>query len=152
MNIVHEEGDWDTWSRTISRQVLSKQSPDFAKAQLDVTFDRRRSEFEQIKGLTNPQIRRKLLETFGDETDSAAVHLKAANMPRQATKVILPSNRVKPDEIFAPTFDNGERVALIRYPHAGRFEIPELTVNNRSREVAKMFGGRDVPDAIAIHP
>jgi len=152
MNIVHEEGDWDTWSRTISRQVLSKQSPDFAKTQLDVTFDRRRSEFEQIKGLTNPQIKRKLLETFGDETDSAAVHLKAANLPRQATKVILPSNRVKPDEIFAPTFDNGERVALIRYPHAGRFEIPELTVNNRSREVAKMFGGRDVPDAVAIHP
>ena len=76
-------------------------------------------------------------------------------MPRQATKVILPSNRVKPTEIFAPTFENGERVALVRYPHAGLFEIPELTVNNRSREVAKMFGlGKDgtARDAVAIHP
>ena len=153
MNLVNEEGDWDKWSRNVSRQVLSKQSPDLAKSQLDLTYDRRRDELEKIKALNNPLIKRKLLETFGDETDSAAVHLKAANMPRQATKVILPSNRVKPDEIFAPTFKNGERVALVRYPHAGLFEIPELTVNNRSREVAKMFGGkRDVPDAVAIHP
>ena len=155
MNIVNEEGDWDTWSKNISRQVLSKQSPEFAKSQLDLTYDRRRAEFEQIKSLTNPQIKRKLLETFGDETDSAAVFLKAANMPRQATKVILPSNRVKPTEIFAPTFDDGERVALIRYPHAGRFEIPELIVNNRSREVKKLFGlgqGGTAPDAVAIHP
>ena len=153
MNLVNEEGDWNTWSRNVSRQVLSKQKPELVQSQLDLTYDRRRAEFEQIKDLTNPLIKRKLLETFGDSTDSSAVHLKAANMPRQATKVILPSNRVKPTEIFAPTFDNGERVVLVRYPHAGRFEIPELTVNNRSREVAKMFGGRrDAPDAAVIHP
>ena len=155
MNLIYEEGDWDKWSRNISRQVLSKQKPELAESQLAVTYERRRSEFEVIKGLTNPSIRKKLLETFGDETDSAAVFLKAANMPRQATKVILPSNRVKPTEIFAPTFENGERVALLRYPHAGLFEIPELTVNNRSREVGKMFGlgkGGTAPDAVAIHP
>ena len=155
MNLVNEEGDWDKWSRNVSRQVLSKQSPELAKSQLGLTYDRRRNELEQIKGLTNPLIRRKLLETFGDETDSAAVHLKAANMPRQATKVILPSNHVKPTEIFAPTFDNGERVALVRYPHAGLFEIPELTVNNRSREARKLLGlgkGGTAPDAVAIHP
>jgi hypothetical protein len=153
MNIINEEGDWDNWSRNLSRQVLSKQSPDLAKSQLDVTYERRRQEFEEIKSLTNPLIRKKLLETFGDETDSAAVHLKAANMPRQATKVILPSNHVKPTEIFAPTFRDGERVVLIRYPHAGTFEIPELTVNNRSREAKKLFGGKgDVPDAVLIHP
>jgi hypothetical protein len=133
--------------------VLSKQSPELAKSQLDLTYDRKRDEFAKIMALTNPTIKKKLLETFADETDSSAVHLKAAHMPRQATKVILPSNHVKPTEIFAPTFRDGERVALIRFPHAGLFEIPELTVNNRSREAAKMFGGRkDAPDAVAIHP
>ena len=29
---------------------------------------------------------------------------------------------------------DGERVALIRFPHGGTFEIPQLTVNNRNRE------------------
>jgi hypothetical protein len=153
MNVINEEGDWDKWSKSLSSQVLSKQSPDLARTQLDLTYDRRRDELKKIRALTNPQIKKKLLNTFGDETDAAAVHLKAANMHRQATKVILPSNRIKPDEIFAPTFRDGERVALIRYPHAGRFEIPELTVNNRGREVRKMFGGKgDAPDAVVIHP
>jgi hypothetical protein len=151
MNIINEEGDWDTWTKNISSQVLSKQKPELAKAQLDVTYERRRAEFEKIKGLNNPQIKRKLLDTFGDETDAAAVHLKAANMPRQATKVILPSNHVKPHEIYAPTFDDGERVSLIRYPHAGRFEIPELTVNNRTRAARRLLP-TDVPDAVLIHP
>jgi DNA-binding CsgD family transcriptional regulator len=155
MNIVNEEGDWDTWSRTLSRQVLSKQKPELAESQLDLTYARRREEFEKISALTNPKVKQKLLETFGDETDSAAVHLKAANMPRQATKVLLPSNHVKPDEIFAPSFKDGERVALVRYPHAGTFEIPELTVNNKSREARKLLGlgqGGTAPDAVVIHP
>lgn len=155
MNIVNEEGDWDKWSRNISAQVLSKQSPDIAEAQLGVTRDRRRDEFEKIMALTNPQVKKKLLESFADETDSAAVHLKAANMPKQATKVILPSNSVKPTEIFAPTFRDGEKVVLIRYPHAGTFEIPELTVNNRTRDARSLVGvgkGGSARDVVVIHP
>lgn len=155
MNLVNEEGDWDTWSRTLSRQVLSKQSPDLIESQLNLTHDRRVDEFTKLKALTNPQIKKKLLETFGEETDSASVHLKAANMPRQATKVILPSTHVKPTEIFAPTFKDGERVVLLRYPHAGTFEIPELVVNNRSREAKKIVGvgqGGTARDAVVIHP
>lgn len=155
MNIVNEEGDWDAWSRNLSRQVLSKQQPELAEAQLNRTFELRKQEFDEIKNLTNPLVRQTLLKTFSEETDSAAVHLKAANLPRQATKVILPSNHVKPTEIFAPTYKDGERVALIRFPHAGTFEIPELTVNNRTTKVREMFGGKkaaDIPDAVAIHP
>jgi hypothetical protein len=38
MNLINEEGDWDTWSRTLSSQVLSKQSPDLIKSQLDLTM------------------------------------------------------------------------------------------------------------------
>jgi hypothetical protein len=155
MNLINEEGDWDKWSKNLSSQVLSKQSPELAKTQLDLTYDRRRNEFETIKGLTNPLIKQKLLESFSEETDSAAVHLKAANLPRQATKVLLPSNHIKPTEIFAPTFNDGERVALVRFPHAGRFEIPELTVNNKSREARKLLGlgqGGTAPDVVVIHP
>ena len=155
MNLIHEEGDWDTWSKSLSSQMLSKQSPDLAKSQLDLTYERRREELEKIKSLNNPLVKRKLLETFSEETDSAAVHLKAANMPRQATKVLLPSEHVKPHEIFAPTYKDGERVALVRYPHAGTFEIPDLIVNNRSREAKKLLGigkGGTARDAVAIHP
>lgn len=156
MNILNEQGDWDKWSRTLSRQVLSKQSPKLAESQLGLTYDRRSKEFDEIKSLTNPLIKKKLLESFADETDSAAVHLKAAEMPRQATKVILPVMSLKPDEVFAPTFKDGERVSLVRFPHAGTFEIPELTVNNRNREAKNLFTGNgktlQVPDAIGIHP
>jgi hypothetical protein len=155
MNLINEEGDWSSWSRNISRQVLSKQSPELAKSQLGLTHERRQQELKEILALTNPAIKRKLLETFADETDSAAVHLKAANMPRQATRVLLPVASMKRDEVFAPTFNDGERVTLIRFPHAGRFEIPELTVNNRNREARKLFGigkGGQAPDAVGIHP
>jgi len=149
-----EEGDWDSWSRNISSQVLSKQSPKLAKQQLDLTFDRRMREFNEISSLTNPTVRKDLLNKFADETDSAAVHLKAAGLPRQATKVILPIASIKPHEIYAPTFKDGERVVLIRYPHGGKFEIPELTVNNRNREARNILGtGKDSPrhDSVGIH-
>jgi hypothetical protein len=87
MNIVNEEGDWDTWSRNLPSQMLSKQRPELIKQQLDLTFERRLNEFNEISALTNPAVKKKLLETFADGTDAAAVHLRAANMPNQATKV-----------------------------------------------------------------
>jgi DNA-binding CsgD family transcriptional regulator len=150
LNVVNEEGDWDNWSRTLSSQVLSKQSPALAKQQLNMTHERRQTEFDDITNLTNPSVRKKLLESFADETDSAAVHLKAAALPGQATKVILPVNSIKEREIYAPTFKDGTRVALIRFPHGGTFEIPELTVNNRNPEAKKILGS-SAKDAVGIH-
>ena len=41
---------------------------------------------------------------------------------------------MKDNEIYARNYRNGEKVALIRYPHAGTFEIPILTVNNNQKE------------------
>jgi hypothetical protein len=157
MNILREQGDWNTWSRKISSQMLSKQRPELAEKQLDLTFQRKVQEFERIKHLINPLIKRRLLETFADEVDSSAVHLKAANMPRQATKVILPVTSMKPTEVYAPSHTHGERVVLVRFPHAGTFEIPELTVNNRNPEAKALFtkaGTKELhaPDAIGIHP
>lgn len=149
MNIVNEEGKWSEWSRNLSPQMLSKQSPSLAKEQLDLTFERRKAEFDAISELTNPTVRKKLLEEFADGTDAAAVHLKAAALPRQASQVILPVSSMKPTEVYAPGFINGERVALIRYPHGGTFEIPELTVNNNHPEAKKLLG--QARDAIGIH-
>jgi hypothetical protein len=150
MNIINEEGQWDTWSKSISSQVLSKQTPALAKSQLNMTYERRLNDFESINSLTNPAVRKKLLQSFADETDSSAVHLEAAHFPSQATKVILPIPSMKPTEVYAPTYRDGTRLALIRFPHGGTFEIPELTVNNRNREAKKLIG-KDAPDAIGIH-
>ena len=149
MNLVNEEGDWDKWSKSLSSQMLSKQSPRLAQEQLAVTYTRRKSELDTILSLTNPEVRRKLLETYADSVDSAAVHLKAAALPRQRSQVILPIKAIKETEIYAPNFRNGERVVLIRHPHGGIFEIPELTVNNRNQEARKILG--QATDAVGIH-
>jgi hypothetical protein len=130
--------------------MLSKQSPALAKSQLNMTYERRIKEFDEISSLTNPTVRKELLMKFAESADSASVHLKAANLPRQATKVILPINSIKPGEVFAPSMRDGERVALVRFPHGGTFEIPELTVNNRNPEARKILG-RQAEDAIGIH-
>src|ERR1044072_3144125 len=115
MNIVNEEGNWCEWSKTLSSQMLSKQNPALARSQLDMTYERRKQELADIKAITNPTIRRKILETYADETDSAAVHLKAAALPRQASHVILPISSMSPTQIYAPNHNDGERVVLIRH-------------------------------------
>lgn len=149
MNIVNEEGKWDEWSRNLSSQVLSKQKRSLAKTQLDMAYEAKLREIEEIRSGTNPTLKKFLLDKFADSADSSAVNLKAAAMPRQATKVILPVNSMKHDEIYAPTFKDGERVVLVRFPHGGKFEIPELKVNNRHPDAKKLLG--NAPDAVGIH-
>lgn len=150
INIVNEEGNWDNWSRTISSQILSKQSVPLAKNQLDLSLRQKKEEFDEIMQLTNPVVKKQLLIAFGDDCDASAVHLKAAALPRQASKVILPVTTIKENEVYAPTFKNGERVVLIRHPHGGRFEIPELTVNNKSKSAKAVM--ENAIDAIGINP
>src|ERR1043165_4192642 len=94
MNIVNEEGDWDRWSKNLSSQMLSKQSPALARQQLDMTFERKTREFDDIMALTNPAVRKQLLESYADDVDSAAVHLKAAALPRHGSNVILHGNEI----------------------------------------------------------
>ncbi len=151
MNIVNEEGDWQKWSRSLSSQMLSKQSPHLAKTQLDMRYDQKAREFNEIMALTNPAVKKRLLESFAEDADSSAVHLKAAALPRQANHAILPVHSLRENEIYAPNYNNGEKVVLIRHPHGGTFEIPELTVNNRNPEAKKLLG-TDAPDAVGIHP
>jgi DNA-binding CsgD family transcriptional regulator len=150
MNIVNEEGDWEKWSRSLSSQMLSKQTPALAKRQLDLALKTKQDEFAEIMALTNPAVKAKLLESFGDDADAASVHLKAAAIPRQRGQVILPVVSLSDREIYAPNFRDGERVALVRYPHGGIFEIPELTVNNKHPESKKLLGA--AADAVGINP
>ena len=151
INVVNEEGNWKDWGRTLSAQMLSKQQPFLAKRQLKMMYDRKVDEFNEILGLTNPTIRAHLLEGFADDCDASAVHLKAAAIPGSASHVIIPILTMKENEIYAPNYENGSRVALIRYPHGGRFEIADLTVNNLNQEARKVLGV-DAPDAVGIHP
>jgi len=150
MNIVNDEADWAKWSKTISAQMLAKQNPKLVREQLVMTQERRKAEFDEIMALNNPTVKKKLLIEFADSTDAAAVHLKAAQLDRSAWHVILPMDSAKPHEIYAPGYADGERVSLIRYPHGGAFEIPELVVNNKLREGRKIIGN-DSRVAVGIH-
>lgn len=149
LNIVSEEGDWQEWSRTLSSQFLSKQSVKLAQQQLNFAEQQRKQEYAEILSLTNPTVKKHMLEEFADKCDTAAVHLKAAAMPGQSNSLILPVNSLKPNEVYAPNYKNGTQVVLIRHPHGGTFEIPQLTVNNRNKEARQMMGASN--DAIGIH-
>ena len=151
INKLKEEGDWETMSKNLSSQFLSKQPRQLIKKQLNLTYADSLAEFDEIRSLTNPTVKKKLLLDFAEECDSAAVHLKAAAMPRQTTQVILPMSKLRETEVYAPNYKDGERVVLIRYPHGGTFEIPELTVNNKSK-YARSILPPTVKDAIGINP
>ena len=150
VNIVNEEGDWEKWAPTLSSQFLSKQAPAMAEKQLRIVYDSKKAQYDEIMSLTNPTVKKKLLDELADECDSAAVHLKAAALPRQSSHVILPVPGLSETEIFAPNYNNGEKVALVRHPHAGPFEMPILTVNNKS-EAGQKVVGLNAPDAVGIN-
>lgn len=150
INKIKEEGDWDKMSKNLSSQFLSKQPVSLIKKQLDLTYKDNVAEFDDIMSLTNPTIKKKLLMEFADTCDGAAVHLKAAALPRQSTQVILPVSKLSEREIYAPGYRNGEQVALVRYPHGGTFEIPVLTVNNKNQSAKSVLG--DITDAVGINP
>lgn len=155
LNIVNEEGNWGDWAKTLSSQFLAKQNTSLIRTQLKEAYDIRKDQFDEIGMMTNPAVRKKLYSSFADDCDAAAVHLKGASMPRQRSQVILPMPWLKENEVYAPNYHDGETVVLIRYPHSGLFEIPELVVNNRdekARSMLKRPDGTDAMDAIGIHP
>lgn len=150
LNVVNEEGDWGRWSRSISSQVLSKQPTALAKKQLGLARDLKVEELDELSHLTNPAVKKTLLNSFADDSDASAVHLKAAALPRQSSHVILPIPGMKETEIYAPNYNNGESVVLIRHPHGGTFEIPQLTVNNRNLAAISVM--KNATDAVGMHP
>lgn len=150
VNIVNEEGDWDDWRKSVPSQMLAKQPHSLIKSQLQETRDQVGLRLKEINQITNAVVRQKELQSFADLVDSDAVDLRAAAMPHQRTQVIIPLPKMAKDQIYAPNFETGERVVLVRYPHGGQFEIPEVTVNNNNRAAKKLLG--NAVDAIGIHP
>ena len=161
INKVNDEGDWQKWSKTISAQFLSKQQLPLIRKQLELTYQDKLTEYEEYKSLTNPTIKKKLLEGFADDCDASAVHLKAKAFPGQASHVLIPVPSLKGDEsfrktfgfdgeVYAPNYKTGDQLALVRYPHAGQFEIALVRVNNNNKE-GDNYIGKNAPDAIGIN-
>ena len=144
-----DEGDWNDWKDALPSQFLAKQPRPMAKKQLDLAKINKLAEYDEICNLTNPTIKKHLLQKFADECDAAAVHLQAAALPGQKHHVIIPINTLKDNEVYAPNYDNGTKLALIRYPHGGTFEIPILTVNNKNKLGNDIIGNTS-SDAIGI--
>ena len=145
-----DEGDWTEWADTLPAQFLSKQSKSLAKKQLNLAKADKQAEYEDICSIDNPTIKKHFLKKFADECDAAAVNLKAAALPGQKYHVIIPNNSLKETEIYAPGYENGTQLALIRYPHGGTFEIPILTVNNKNASAKKLIGTQSI-DAVCIN-
>lgn len=151
LNIVNEEGDWAEWSKTLSSQFLSKQPTSLIKDRLDATHEALRRDFEDINSMTNPIVKKYLMESYIGGLDAKAKHLKAQGLAGTKSHVLLPFPDMKPHEIYAPYYKDGDRVVLVRHPHGGKFEIPDLVVNNKHAGARKMLG-TDAPDAVGIHP
>ena len=149
INKLKEEGDWDTMSRNVSSQFLSKQPKKLIENQLNLTVADYKAQYDEIMRYDNPTIKKKLLNDFADTVEGTSMTLKASAFPGQSTKVILPINKIKETEAYCPTYENGTRLALIRYPHAGTFEIPIVTVNNKNVSGKRNLGA--IQDAIGIN-
>lgn len=145
-----DEGDWNDWQDALPSQFLGKQSLSMIKKQLGLAKADKVDEFEAIKSLTNPTVKKYYLEKFADGCDSAAVHLKAAALPGQRYHVIIPVNSLKDNEIYAPGYEPGTKLALIRYPHGGTFEIPILTVTDKNQTAKRIIGTKSI-DAVGIN-
>lgn len=149
INKRSDEGDWSDWADALPSQFLSKQSQALAKRQLTLAANDKYAEFDSICEVNNPTIKKHLLNSFADDCDGAAVNLKAAALPGQKYHAIIPINSLKDTEVYAPDYKDGTKLALIRYPHAGIFEIPVLTVNNKNKLAKKMLE-KDATDVVGI--
>lgn len=150
LNIIREEGDWGEWKKTLASQFLSKQPKELARKQLNLSLAEKNEEYEKILELTNPTIKKKYLLDFAESCESDAVDLKAAALPKQKSHVILPFPDMDDNKIYAPGYQNGEEVILIRYPHQGIFELPRLIVDNRNKDAKSLLGNS--VDAVGISP
>lgn len=149
INKLKEEGDWDTMSRNVSSQFLSKQPKKLIENQLKLTVADYQAQYDEIMHYDNPTVKKKLLNDFADTCEGTSMTLKASAFPEQSTKVILPINKIKENEAYCPTYENGTQLALIRFPHAGTFEIPIVTVNNKNLHGKRNLG--QIQDAIGIN-
>lgn len=150
INKLQDEGDWDSWSRNLSSQFLSKQPIKLINQQIDISIKDKINELDKINNLTNPVIKKKMLEDFANGCDAKASSLSVKGFKNQAFQVLIPIPGLKDNEIYAPNYSDGDTVALVRYPHGGTFEIPVLKVNNKHKQASSVMG-KNAKDAIGIN-
>lgn len=150
INKREDEGGWNEWKNKIASQMLSKQSISIINQHLEESKKNARDEYEEISKITNPTIKKQYLEDYASDLENTCKHLSASGFAGQRYQVILPMPSLKNDEVYAPNFKDGTKVALVRYPHAGIFEIPILTVNNKNKEGIEMIGTNPM-DGIGIN-
>lgn len=150
INKTREEGEWSVWKDSLPSQFLSKQSKTLAKNQLDLDVANKKEEYAEIMALSNPTIKKYYLNKFAQSCDAAAMNLQAAALPGQKYHVFLPVPSLKDNEVYAPNYKNGTKLAIIRFPHGGQFEIPILTVNNKNKEAIALMS-KTASDAIGIN-
>ena len=145
-----DAGDWEDMKKRLPSQFLAKQPENVVKNQLDLTIADKKAELNDILSISNSTLRKKELLDFAGSCDKAAVSLAAYPFAGQKYQVLVPCPSLKDDEVFAPNFKEGSEVALVRFPHAGPFEMPILKVNNQNKE-----GLRDIlpncHDAVGIN-
>ena len=149
INKTRDEGDWQEWRDSSPSQFISKQPRALIERQLNLTIADKNAELEEIMSVTNPTLRKKFLLDYAGKCDKAAEELKAAALPGQKYRVILPLTTIKDNEIYAPNLKDGTTVALIRFPHAGPHEIPILRVNNNNAEGDRVISKNSI-DAVGI--
>lgn len=151
LNLIREEGSWFKWSHDLPAQFLAKQPLNAVKNRLDATTKATKDELDSIRSITNPVVKQQELQEFARGCETKAVDLKAIGTPGMRSHVLLPLTDIKPNEVYAPNYKDGDRLLLVRFPHAGPFESPELIVNNKSKTGKEVLGPNAI-DAIGIHP
>lgn len=146
----HAEGGWENWKKNLASQFLSKQTKVLAKTQLNLSYASKKEELEDIEKIAQPEVRKQLLDKFAASCDKDSYELKAAALPNQTSRVLIPFDELKDNECYAPNYKTGEKVILIRYPHASVAEIPTLTVNNTVKKCQDTIGKLS-NDAIGIN-
>lgn len=150
INKKNDEGDWGNWSDKLPSQFLAKQPMKLIKKQLKLTEQEMADQYDEICSVTNPTLKKYLLNEFASKCDADASDLAAVALPRQKYQVLLPLKNIKDTEVYAPNFEDGETVALVRYPHQGTYEIPILKVNNKNKE-GQAYLSKNPIDAIGIN-
>lgn len=150
INKLREEGEWNEWSKNLSAQFLSKQPLKLINQQINISLAEKRDELSEIKSLTNPVIKKKMLMAYSEKCDANASDLSVRGFKNQAFQVLLPVPAISEHEIYAPAYKDGDTVALVRYPHGGTFEIPILKVNNKNSAAKKVM--QNASDAVGIAP
>lgn len=145
-----DEGDWGEWSKKLPSQFLSKQPMKFINRQLDISKKDARKELDDILALTNNDVKKYLLDKYADTIDGQATDLSAASVNGQMYQVLLPINSLKDNEVYAPNYHDGDILSLVRFPHAGTFEIATLVVNNNNPEADRMIT-KHAKDAVGIN-